>query len=149
MSVVLGYDESPGAREALRVALDVARKYDEPLVLVYATAPPGSGMGEEFRSHKEALEEIGRAAVAHAVEAADAAGVRTVVELVAARPSDALIDVAGRHDTTVIVVGTYGESPLRGAILGSTPHKLLHLSHVPVLCVPAPEGTHPGTHRQE
>jgi nucleotide-binding universal stress UspA family protein len=37
----------------------------------------------------------------------------------------------------MIVVGTYGESPLRGAVLGSTPHKLLHLSPVPVLAVPA------------
>jgi len=36
------------------------------------------------------------------------------------------------------VVGTYGESPLRGAMLGSTPHKLLHWSSRPVLCVPPP-----------
>jgi nucleotide-binding universal stress UspA family protein len=36
----------------------------------------------------------------------------------------------------VIVVGTAGESPLKGAMLGSTPHKLLHLSSRPVLCVP-------------
>ena len=26
----------------------------------------------------------------------------------------------------MIVVGSYGESPIKGAILGSTPHKLLH-----------------------
>jgi len=37
----------------------------------------------------------------------------------------------------VIVVGTSGESPLRGAVLGSVPHKLLHLASRPVLCVPA------------
>ena len=30
-----------------------------------------------------------------------------------------------KHDAR-LVVGTYGESPLRGAMLGSTPHKLLH-----------------------
>jgi nucleotide-binding universal stress UspA family protein len=44
--------------------------------------------------------------------------------------------VADAHDATVIVVGTAGESPLKGAMLGSTPHKLLHLSSRPVLCVP-------------
>ena len=36
----------------------------------------------------------------------------------------------------MIVVGTYGESPIKGAILGSTPHKLLHMSERPVLVVP-------------
>ena len=41
------------------------------------------------------------------------------------------------RDATVIVVGTAGESPLKGAMLGSTPHKLLQLSARPVLCVPA------------
>ena len=36
----------------------------------------------------------------------------------------------------VPIVRTYGESPIKGAILGSTPHKLLHLSDRPVLVVP-------------
>jgi nucleotide-binding universal stress UspA family protein len=36
-----------------------------------------------------------------------------------------------------VIGGTYGGSPLRGAVLGSTPHKLLHLSKAPVLAVPA------------
>ncbi|MCY7395244.1 MAG: universal stress protein [Nocardioides sp.] len=138
MSIVLGYDESPGARAALAVAIDVARRYAAPLVVVYATAPPG-GLGEEARSHQAALEEIGRPLVAHAVEQAEQAGVESVVELVGAKPVDALLEVADAHDATVIVVGTWGESPIRGAIVGATPHKLLHLSRRPVLCVPAPE----------
>lgn len=137
MSIVLGYDESPGARQALDVAVDVASRFGEKLVLVYGTAPPGP-TGEEFRAHREALEELGRTAVGHAVEIANAGGVETVVELVSAKPAEALIEVADRYDALCIVVGTWGESPLRGAILGSTSHKLLHLSHRPVLCVPAP-----------
>jgi nucleotide-binding universal stress UspA family protein len=58
------------------------------------------------------------------------------VELVDAKPADAILAVADRVDAAVIVVGTWGESPLRGALLGSTPHKLLQLSTRPVLCVP-------------
>ena len=52
------------------------------------------------------------------------------------RPAAALVEVADARDARFIVVGTWGESPLRGAILGSTPHKLLHLSHRPVVVVP-------------
>jgi nucleotide-binding universal stress UspA family protein len=62
--------------------------------------------------------------------------VEAEVELVPKRPSAALTELAEREDARMIVVGTYGESPIRGAILGSTPHKLLHLSDRPVLVVP-------------
>lgn len=137
MTVVLGYDESPGADAALEAAIEVATKYGEDLVLVYGAAPPG-GLGEEHRSHREALLELGRTATARALERAEAAGVPTRVELVDAKPAEALVQVGDREDATVIVVGTAGESPLRGLVLGSTPHKLLHLANRPVLCVPVP-----------
>ncbi|WP_134741776.1 universal stress protein [Nocardioides sp. 503] len=135
MAVVLGYDESPGADAALTTAISVAARFGEPLVLVYGVAPPG-GAGEEFKAHREALLEIGRTALSHAVERAEAAGVETDIRLVDAKPAQALMQVADACDASVIVVGTAGESPLKGAMLGSTPHKLLHLSSRPVLCVP-------------
>jgi nucleotide-binding universal stress UspA family protein len=135
MSVVVGYDESPGSEVALATAIRVAFQSGEQLVLVYGAGPPG-GVGEEINAHRDALMEIGRNALSHAVERAHAAGVDTQIQLVDAKPAQALIQVADEHNATVIVVGTSGESPLKGAILGSTPHKLLHLSTRPVLCVP-------------
>lgn len=135
MAVVLGYDESPGAKRALRVAIEVSAAFGDPLVLVYGAGAPG-GMGEEAGVHGAALRQMGRTVLAHAVEAADAAGVPTTLEIIDDRPAPALLEAAARHAARVIVVGSYGESPIRGALLGSTPHKLLHLSTVPVLCVP-------------
>ncbi|MFI5640493.1 universal stress protein [Streptomyces goshikiensis] len=135
MSVVLGYDESPGAERALHVALEVAAAFGEPLVLVYGAAAPGV-TGEEYRAHREAVLQAGRSALARAVAAADEAGVPSTVEVVDEKPAQALLDAARRHDARVIIVGSWGDSPIRGALLGSTPHKLLHLSPIPVLCVP-------------
>ena len=135
MTVVLGYDESPGAEAALTAAIEVATKYAEELVLVYGAAPPG-GLGEEAGSHREALMEMGRTATEKALERAEAAGLTASVRLVDAKPADALMQVGDQTDATVIVVGTEGDSPIRGALLGSTPHKLLHLANRPVLCVP-------------
>jgi nucleotide-binding universal stress UspA family protein len=137
MSIVVGYDESPGADHALDAAITVAQRLEVPLILVYGAAPPGGRSGEEFGAHLAALEEMGRRAVGHAVERAAARGVETAVEVVRAKPADALVDVAERRDATMIVVGSYGESPIRGALLGSTPHRLLHLATCPVLVVPA------------
>jgi len=138
MSIVLGYDESPGAKRALTMAITIAKTFDEPLVLVYGVAPPG-GLGEEFTSHEAALAEMAKSALDHAVEEASAAEVETRVEVRPEKPAQALLTSADAHDARVIVVGTWGESPLRGAMLGSTPHKLLHLSSRPILCVPAAE----------
>ncbi|MEE1742789.1 universal stress protein [Streptomyces sp. BE147] len=135
MSVVLGYDESPGAERALRIAVEVAAAFGERLVLVYGAAPPGPS-GEEYRSHYEAIRQAGRKGLERAVTAAEAAGLQATVEVIDKKPAQALIDAAARHGARVIVVGSWGESPMRGALLGSTPHKLLHLSTVPVLCVP-------------
>ncbi|MGX5653363.1 universal stress protein [Geodermatophilus nigrescens] len=135
MSIVLGYDESPGSRAALAMAISLAARFAEPLVLVYGVEPPG-GVGEEFQAHQRALTDMGRTAVQHAVAEAEAGGVETVVEVLSQKPAQALIEAAHRHDGRVIVVGTRGESPLRGAVLGSVSHKLLHLSDRPVLCVP-------------
>ncbi|OQR64052.1 universal stress protein [Streptomyces maremycinicus] len=135
MAIVLGYDESPGAVRALRIAIQTAAAFGEHLVLVYGAAAPGSG-GEEYRAHHDAVREAGRVALDHAVTAAEAAGVPTTVEIIDQKPAQALIDAAARHGARFIVVGSWGESPMRGALLGSTPHKLLHLSTIPVLCVP-------------
>ncbi|MET9934052.1 MULTISPECIES: universal stress protein [unclassified Streptomyces] len=138
MSVVLGYDESPGAARALRIAVEVAAAFGETLVLVYGAAAPGP-TGEEYRSHHDAVRQAGRTGLEHAVAEADRAGVPTVVEVIDDKPAQALVDAAARHAARVVVVGSWSESPIRGALLGSTPHKLLHMSTVPVLCVPPEE----------
>ncbi len=139
MTVVLGYDESPGAARALSAAIEVAAAFGEPLVLVYGVAPPGAVVGEEYTAHRDAVAALGKEALAHAVDAANEAGVPSSVELINQKPAQAILSAADKHDARVIVVGSWGESPLRGAMLGSTPHKLLHLSRRPVLCVPAYE----------
>jgi Universal stress protein family len=59
MSIVPGYDESPGAHRALSLAIELAAKYADRLVLLYGVAPPG-GVGDEFRAHQDALTEAGR-----------------------------------------------------------------------------------------
>jgi nucleotide-binding universal stress UspA family protein len=134
-TIVLGYDASPGAERALETALDIATHFGDRLLIAFGTAPPGTPT-EEGRAHMEALQELGGRVTAGALERARAAGIEAEVELVPKRPSAALTELADREDARMIVLGTYGESPIKGAILGSTPHKLLHLSDRPVLVVP-------------
>lgn len=136
MTIVLGFDHSAGADRALTVALDLAAGLGEPLVLVYGAAPPGV-RGEEFRAHEDAVVELGRQATAYAVERAREVGVDAEVEVVRERPAQALLDAAARHDARMVVVGSAGEGPIRGALLGSTAYRVLHQSQCPVLVVAA------------
>ena len=64
-------------------------------MLVYGAAPPG-GVGEEFKSHRDALCEIGRTALATPWSGPQAAGVDTTIELVDAKPAEALVQAAER-----------------------------------------------------
>jgi nucleotide-binding universal stress UspA family protein len=137
-SIVLGYDRSPGAKRALDIAIEMAGGFGVPLVLVHGIAAPGT-VGEEAGDARQAIEEADERITAPAVAVAEAAGVRVVVQVVDSRPAAALIAAADEHDALVIVVGTWSESPLRGALLGSVAHKLLQVSTRPVLCVPSPD----------
>ena len=135
-AIVCGYDDTTGSKAALGVAAELASSLGDKLVIGYGYGPPGS-VGDEFKEHREALMEMGRKMTDEAKAQADAAGVDAQVELVEERGVDALLSLAERHSARFIVVGTYGESPLKGAILGSTPQRLVHLSDVPVVVVPA------------
>jgi nucleotide-binding universal stress UspA family protein len=134
---VVGYDGTAGARSALDTAVDLAGRLGESLIVAFAAQPPVRSVGDEYRAHLEALEERGRLVTGEAVARAAEAGVTAEAVVADRKVPDLLLDLADEHGARAIVVGTCGESPLRGAVLGSTPHKLLHLSKVPVLAVPA------------
>ena len=134
-SIVLGYDASPGAGHALDCALDLARQFDDRLVIGFGVAPAG-GVGDEWTQNRRALEDQARKLTEGALARAQGEGVDAEVALVPERPHTALLKLAEEHDARFIVVGGWGEGPIRGAILGSTPHKLLHLSDTPVVVVP-------------
>jgi nucleotide-binding universal stress UspA family protein len=134
--IVVGYDGSDSAKNALEAALAVAKDLGEGVVLVFGYAPPGM-WGGEIAEHEEAIEELGEKVMGEGREQAASAGVEVALELVPKHPAEALLDVAEQRDARMIVVGASGEGPLKGAILGSTPYKLLHSTERPVLVVPA------------
>ena len=133
--IVVGYDGSDCSKAALAEAVGLAKGLGDRLVLVFGYAPPGI-WGGEIAEHEEALEELGAKVTGEAMEKVSAAGVEAEVELVAKRPSEALVNVAAERDARMIIVGSYGDKPLKGVILGSTPNKLLYMAERPVLVVP-------------
>ena len=134
--IVVGYDGSACGEAALAEALDLAAELGDQVTVVFGYAPPGL-WGGEIAEHEEAIEEYGEKVMAKARKQAEDRDCQIEAELVAKRAVEALIEVGEAREARMIVVGTFGDSPLKGMILGSTPNKLLHLSERPVLVVPA------------
>lgn len=136
--IVVGYDGSDCGRAALDEACRLAKEMGDEIVVVFGYAPGGYG-GGEIPTHREAVEEIGEKVAEEARQRALAAGIRCEVKLLPLKPDHALVQAGEDVGARMIVVGSYGEAPLKGAILGSTPYKLLHTSKRPVLVVPIDE----------
>ena len=130
--IVLGYDGSDGAKGALDKAAELAKLEGTTIVVVFGYEIPaayGGETGDYRRALREMAEKIGQ----EAVDRITAAGAQCELELVPERPVEGLLRVAEEKGAGMIVVGTHGEHPISGALLGSVPHKLLHVSTLPVL----------------
>ena len=134
--IVVGYDGTTCGNAALDEALALAGELGDHVTVVFGYAPPGI-WGGEIADHEQAIEELGERVTADARRRAEACGAHIDVELVPKLATEALIAAADEHDARMIVVGGGGEGTLKGFILGSTPHKLLHLAQRPVLVVHA------------
>jgi nucleotide-binding universal stress UspA family protein len=132
--VVVGYDGSDAARRALETAIEVANAYGDPLVVVFSFSI--SHLGGEVEDYARAVRERAEEVVRHAAHQAQGRGVEIETSVRAQDPAEGLVAEAAERDARVIVVGTRGESPLKGALVGSTPHRLLQISDRPVLVVP-------------
>jgi len=135
--VVVGYDGSAPAREAVRYA---ARRAGEGgrVVLVYAFHPPPDHLGTPFyERHLTEHEGHGRAVLDEILRSGDPAlAGRTVEdELVGGPPAETIARVARVHDADEIVVGSRGHGRL-GAVIGSVAQGLLHLADRPVVVLP-------------
>jgi nucleotide-binding universal stress UspA family protein len=135
--IVLGFDGSLGSRAALEEAASLAKALGVGVIVAFGYAT--SAMGGENRDEELSIRQMGLKVADEAEDFIRAAGVEVTVELVHDRPAAGILAVVREHDARLIVVGSRGESPLAGAILGSVPYKLAHQSPVPVLIVPPRE----------
>ena len=133
-TIVLGYDGSACANAALTAAVESAKAHGDGIVVAFGA---GVRPTAEDSDRQKLVRQMGGDWAEEALSAIRTQGVEDAQAVVVdARPAEALLQVARERNARLIVVGTHGERPLTGAVLGSVPHKLLHLSKVPVLVVP-------------
>lgn len=140
--VVVGFDGSGAATDALRWAVDQADRYGAPVHVVHAWEYPYSALTGETpmaavdfaTSQAKDLTQVDAATVLEAgVELArQRASVDVEGVLVEGTPTSALLSFV--HDGDLIVIGTRGRSALAG-VFGSTANAILDRANVPVVVV--------------
>jgi nucleotide-binding universal stress UspA family protein len=142
-TVVVGTDGSPTSLRAVARAAGLAGAVGARLVIACAYEP-----AEEVRDVRRAQEVLGaeaaRFGVATHAEDVLRTALRTAQEAgavdvqpvaVVGPPAEALMDLAGREEADLIVVGNRGLNTLKGRLLGSVPADVTRRSEIDVLVV--------------
>jgi nucleotide-binding universal stress UspA family protein len=130
--IVLGYDGTEGARAAVHELARIAPLLGAEVVVAFGyEASPLGGEVSDLATVLHQREQVTAEAVAILADA----GVTARSEVVPGRIAEGLSNLADALDAQMLVVGSYGQRTLTSLLLGSTPNKLLHLSHRPVLVV--------------
>jgi nucleotide-binding universal stress UspA family protein len=151
-TVVLGYDGSSCAKNALARTADIVRDGLVTKVVVVCAFESSVGYAflgmkdspllksAEYENHLDLLKKNGEAVVSSAADELEAAGATVERAIVDAQAVDALLAAAKEHKADLVVVGSHGHGAMTAAFVGSTALKLVHNGEVPVMVVP-PHGT--------
>jgi nucleotide-binding universal stress UspA family protein len=136
--ILLATDGSKDAALATRAAVDLSQRAGAELHGVYAWRPMPhyaypSPVPEKYHPP---YEEGARKLLAEQVERIEeAGGVVAEAHLVSGRPADAIIDLAEKVGTDLIVVGSRGLGAIRRLVVGSVSEEIVHYANRPVLAV--------------
>jgi maltose/moltooligosaccharide transporter len=136
--VVVGSDGSASALYAVARAHEVASAAEARVVVVSAYDPDDAGRPHLPVDGRRLLygREAARAAVHKSVREITSERVRDIEQVVvAAKPAEALLQVAGASPASLIVVGNRGLGAERGEMLGSVPAEIVRKAVCDVLVV--------------
>lgn len=130
--LLLAVDGSEHAAQAVAVAADLAKKSEGEVVILHAREfmlAKGGAYAMEDTSEAGALVDRVRDQLAEAGVPAQC----RVVTSPEGRAAQAILEAAEIEGADAIVMGSRGLSDLAGLLLGSVTHKVIQLSHCPVV----------------
>lgn len=137
--ILLATDGSPTAVQATRMAIDYAKVFGAPLLIVsvwdVTYEPIGVAYGPVISDIDHVGHEQARKVVAHAATKARRAGLEVELLIRRGDPVQQICAVAEEHDARLIVVGSHGWGPFKRALFGSVSTGVLHHAKQPVLVV--------------
>ena len=138
-SILVPLDGSERADDALKVATDLAERYEAELVLVTVFGDREKGFLDEFALTEQVT--ILQAGDIYARGLATAGGdrVRHHEVIWADRPADDIVTYIESTKPDLVVISSHGRSGVSRWMLGSVAERILRASVAPVLVIPDPK----------
>ncbi len=137
--MLVAVDGSEHSENAVRHALDMARRIgDVHIVLVNVQPPAMSGEVSNLLTAEEVMEqhtEAGRQVLANAEDLVRKAGIAFDTEIAFGRPAESIVECAQRRGCDAIIMGASSHGPVRSLVLGSVAAKVAHMAEMPVTVV--------------
>jgi nucleotide-binding universal stress UspA family protein len=123
--IVVGYDDSPGARRALEVAIGLATAHHAELttVAIEAHLPHYGATVGEVDEERAVEDQTCRRWLSAAEATADEHGVKLRTEVRAGHPAQELVHAAEAHRADLLVLGRSGHSAIWDRFIGTTAEK--------------------------
>jgi nucleotide-binding universal stress UspA family protein len=133
-------DFSPASRDALQVAVEVARRFGSELTLFHAYPLPGYTLPEgTVLPSPDMLQVLAEQAERHLAEwrkiAAEMGATSVSTAKAVGEPAAEVLEFARQGGFDLLVVGTHGRTGLAHALLGSVAERVVRRCPVPVLTV--------------
>lgn len=137
--MLVAVDGSEHAENAVRYAVDMARRIADARILLINVQPPAmSGEVSNLLTAEEVLAQhtaAGKSVLVEAETVLGASGVPYETEIAIGRPAESIVEVAQRRGCDAIVLGASSHGRVHTLVLGSVASKVAHIAEVPVTVV--------------
>ncbi|MFQ6759171.1 MAG: universal stress protein [Deltaproteobacteria bacterium] len=135
--ILVAYDGSPSARNALSLASQFARE-DKSWIKVLAVVPPYQGDLELIgvSDIKEAIAGPGQEMLAEARNLADREGISILTNLEQGEPYEQIVQVAEEENCDLIIMGRRGKNKMERELMGSVTARVIGHTSKDVLVTP-------------
>ena len=141
IQVVVAYDFSPSAEEALLRAIEVACRAPQHVLHVAAAIDPRQGLAISPTNHvdypyaQKIQEMVTERLTAGFAGRKSASEVQFFVHARIGKPADEILDLAAEVGADMIFIGTHGKTGLDRLVLGSVSERVVREARCPVMVV--------------
>ena len=131
--ILVGYDGSRSAEEALEVGFAIASTMDSQVEVLAVTQPPEPPAALRKRATAGDAREHYERALGEITRAAQECGIQLETVIAVGHPAEQIIQRAEQGHADLIIVGERGSSNIERAAMGSVAERVLRYAPCPVL----------------